>query len=139
MTRPGGQPGGSSDTGRWGGWALAPDMASLGRDLRSHIRQSQHPRRTFNAARIIFAKVVGRSSLRGAKRRGNPEAKKNWIASSQGLLAMTGRDVPAADSASKTPALPAFPAGTRPFVSAHPPRRLSLPKAMPGLQNKVGL
>lgn len=29
-TRPGGQPGGSSDIGRWGGWALAPDMASLG-------------------------------------------------------------------------------------------------------------
>jgi hypothetical protein len=35
MTRPGGQPGGSSYTGRWGGWALAPNTASTGRDFRS--------------------------------------------------------------------------------------------------------
>src|SRR4051812_44328958 len=36
-------------------------------------------------------------SLRGAKRRSNPEAaSKNWIASSQELLAMTGLMLPAA-------------------------------------------
>src|SRR5450631_3407778 len=36
-TRPGGQPDGSSHTGAWDGWALAPDTASMGRDYRSHI------------------------------------------------------------------------------------------------------
>src|SRR6202022_2181195 len=32
-TRPGGQPDGSSYMGAWGGWALAPNTASTGRDL----------------------------------------------------------------------------------------------------------
>src|ERR1700719_2362844 len=35
-TRPGGQPDGSSYMGAWGGWALAPNTASMGRDFRSH-------------------------------------------------------------------------------------------------------
>src|SRR5229473_6599607 len=32
-TRPGGQPDGSSHMGAWGGWALAPNTASMGRDF----------------------------------------------------------------------------------------------------------
>jgi hypothetical protein len=36
-TRPGGQPDGSSHMGAWGGWALAPNIASMGRNYRSHI------------------------------------------------------------------------------------------------------
>src|ERR1700676_5590774 len=39
-TRPGGQPDGSSYMGAWGGWALAPYTASLGRDNRSHTHWS---------------------------------------------------------------------------------------------------
>src|SRR3954451_23302310 len=53
-TRPGGQPGGSSYTGRWGGWALAPNTASSGRDFRSHIHESRRHPPTFNAVRIFF-------------------------------------------------------------------------------------
>jgi hypothetical protein len=36
-TRPGGQPDGSSHMGAWGGWALAPNTASMGRNYRSHF------------------------------------------------------------------------------------------------------
>jgi len=36
-TRPGGQPDGSSHMGAWGGWALAPNTASMGRNYSSHI------------------------------------------------------------------------------------------------------
>ena len=35
--------------GRWGGWALAPNTASLGRDCRSHNDKSPRPRETFKA------------------------------------------------------------------------------------------
>src|ERR1700722_5599642 len=40
--------------GRWGGWALAPDTASLGRDYRSHIHRSPEGYRTFNAPSIFL-------------------------------------------------------------------------------------
>jgi hypothetical protein len=46
-TRPGGQPDGSSHMGAWGGWALAPNTASMGRDYRSHTDWSRKGRRTF--------------------------------------------------------------------------------------------
>jgi hypothetical protein len=52
-TRPGGQPDGSSYMGAWGGWALAPNTASMGRDNRSHINWSPQGRRTFKR-RAIF-------------------------------------------------------------------------------------
>ena len=53
-TRPGGQPDGSSHMGAWGGWALAPNTASMGRDNRSHIHWSQQGRRTFKGPRDFF-------------------------------------------------------------------------------------
>jgi hypothetical protein len=53
-TRPGGQPDGSSHMGAWGGWALAPNIASMGRDNRSHIIWSRKAGRTFKAAVRIF-------------------------------------------------------------------------------------
>jgi hypothetical protein len=46
-TRPGGQPDGSSYMGAWGGWALAPNTASMGRDNRSHTYWSRKGGGTF--------------------------------------------------------------------------------------------
>jgi hypothetical protein len=40
--------------GRWGGWALAPNTASLGRDYRSHSDRSRRPRETFKAPADFF-------------------------------------------------------------------------------------
>src|SRR6266545_2202393 len=54
MTRPGGQPDGSSYTGAWGGWALAPNTASMGRDYRSHRYRSREGRRTFKRPAKFF-------------------------------------------------------------------------------------
>src|SRR5580700_1286818 len=53
-TRPGGQPDGSSHMGAWGGWALAPNTASMGRDFRSHRNWSPKGRRTFKRRRDFF-------------------------------------------------------------------------------------
>jgi hypothetical protein len=53
-TRPGGQPDGSSHIGAWGGWALAPNTASMGRDNRSHTHWSQQGRRTFKTTGNFF-------------------------------------------------------------------------------------
>jgi hypothetical protein len=53
-TRPGGQPDGSSYMGAWGGWALAPNTASMGRDNRSHIYWSPQGRRTFKRPTIFL-------------------------------------------------------------------------------------
>src|SRR5664279_4605547 len=53
-TRPGGQPDGSSYMGAWGGWALAPNTASMGRDDRSHIYWSPQGRRTFKRPAIFL-------------------------------------------------------------------------------------
>jgi hypothetical protein len=58
-TRPGGQPDGSSHMGAWGGWALAPDTASLGRDYRSHLVKSRQGSRTFNAVSIFLTFSMG--------------------------------------------------------------------------------
>src|SRR6266404_9669574 len=58
-TRPGGQPDGSSYMGAWGGWALAPNTASMGRDNRSHICWSQKGRRTFKSPCDFFL-LLGR-------------------------------------------------------------------------------
>src|SRR5580658_6485587 len=58
-TRPGGQPDGSSHMGAWGGWALAPNTASLGRDYRSHTDKSQKGWRTFNALSIFLTFSAG--------------------------------------------------------------------------------
>src|ERR1700722_14855561 len=51
--RPGGQPDGSSYMGAWGGWALAPNTASMGRDFRSHRYWSREPRRTFKSSAVF--------------------------------------------------------------------------------------
>jgi hypothetical protein len=40
--------------GAWGGWALAPDTASMGRDYRSHLDWSRKAGRTFKAPANIF-------------------------------------------------------------------------------------
>src|SRR5258707_4940215 len=53
-TRPGGQPDGSSYKGAWGGWALATNTASMGRDDRSHTHKSRVGRRTFKASCDFF-------------------------------------------------------------------------------------
>jgi hypothetical protein len=60
-TRPGGQPDGSSYMGAWGGWALAPNTASMGRDDRSHTDWSpkgcgtfKRPGNFFNFLAAIF-------------------------------------------------------------------------------------
>ena len=62
-TRPGGQPDGSSYIGAWGGWALAPNTASMGRDYRSHKYRSREGRRTFKQPTNFFnfwASIFGR-------------------------------------------------------------------------------
>jgi hypothetical protein len=43
--------------GAWGGWALAPNTASMGRDYRSHGYRSRKLRRTFNGPAIYLAFV----------------------------------------------------------------------------------
>jgi len=53
-TRPGGQPDGSSHMGAWGGWALAPNTASMGRDYRSHLYLSRKGGRTFKPDANFF-------------------------------------------------------------------------------------
>src|SRR5580698_10449348 len=53
-TRPGGQPDGSSYMGAWGGWALAPNTASMGRDYRSHPYWSRRGRPTFKRSAIFL-------------------------------------------------------------------------------------
>jgi hypothetical protein len=40
--------------GAWGGWALAPYTASMGRDFRSHIDWSRKGGRTFKPAGDFF-------------------------------------------------------------------------------------
>ena len=45
--------------GRWGGWALAPDTASLGRDYRSHISWSWVAGETFKAPANFFNFLAG--------------------------------------------------------------------------------
>jgi hypothetical protein len=76
-TRPGGQPDGSSYTGAWGGWALAPYTASMGRDNRSHICLSRQLRRTFKPIGVFFnflAGVFWPKNYRAAGRLGSPAA-----------------------------------------------------------------
>src|ERR1700680_1614519 len=63
-TRPGGQPDGSSYMGAWGGWALAPYTASLGRDNRSHMNWSRQGGGTFKRRCNFFNFLAGGS---GAK------------------------------------------------------------------------
>ena len=58
-TRPGGQPDGSSYMGAWGGWALAPNTASMGRDYRSHLHRSREGSRTFKALSIFLTFAAG--------------------------------------------------------------------------------
>jgi hypothetical protein len=55
--------------GRWGGWALAPDTASLGRDYRSHIDWSRRAGETFKRATAFFnfpSRLFCRRSFRRA-------------------------------------------------------------------------
>src|SRR5580704_12923150 len=59
-TRPGGQPDGSSHMGAWGGWALAPDTASMGRGYRSHKCWSQQGSGTFKSPEIFLTFFAGR-------------------------------------------------------------------------------
>src|ERR1700733_8902292 len=54
-TRPGGQPDGSSYMGAWGGWALAPNTASVGRDCRSRPYRSREGSLTFKALLTFLA------------------------------------------------------------------------------------
>ncbi len=73
-TRPGGQPDGSSYTGAWGGWALAPNTASMGRDYRSHRHRSREGRRTFKRPANFFnfwATIFGRYQAEIIARRGD--------------------------------------------------------------------
>ena len=58
-TRPGGQPDGSSHMGAWGGWALAPNTASMGRENRSHIYWSPQGRRTFKRPAVFLTFLAG--------------------------------------------------------------------------------
>src|SRR5258708_38437873 len=60
-TRPGGQPDGSSYMGAWGGWALAPYTASLGRDNRSHKDWSRQGGGTFKRRCDFFNFLAGGS------------------------------------------------------------------------------
>ena len=59
--------------GRWGGWALAPYTASMGRDYHSHMHWSQKGSRTFKPVRAFFG-FSGRNfgaefiALRGSRR-----------------------------------------------------------------------
>jgi hypothetical protein len=76
-TRPGGQPDGSSHMGAWGGWALAPYTASMGRDNRSHTHWSSKGRRTFKPAGDFFnflAGVFGTGNYGAAGRLASPAA-----------------------------------------------------------------
>jgi hypothetical protein len=85
-TRPGGQPDGSSHMGAWGGWALAPYTASMGRDYRSHIDWSRKGGRTFkpidgffNILAGIFASILrafaaDMAALRVKKTAPNPQS-----------------------------------------------------------------
>src|ERR1700691_2641623 len=50
--------------GAWGGWALAPDTASMGRDYRSHQHWSRHRRRTFKPPAIFFGLFLAGAALR---------------------------------------------------------------------------
>jgi hypothetical protein len=45
--------------GAWGGWALAPYTASMGRDFRSHIDWSRKGDRTFKPAGDFFHFLEG--------------------------------------------------------------------------------
>src|ERR1700687_5242379 len=45
--------------GRLGGWALAPNTASMGRDNRSHIYWSRKGRRTFKCSCRFFNFLAG--------------------------------------------------------------------------------
>ena len=62
MTRPGGQPDGSSHMGAWGGWALAPDIANGEEWNRSHINWSRHPARRSKSPFDFFNLPRGRSA-----------------------------------------------------------------------------
>jgi hypothetical protein len=57
---PGGTTGRVKLYGRWGGWALAPYTASLGRDNRSHRCWSQKAPRTFKS-RVNFFNFFGQA------------------------------------------------------------------------------
>src|SRR5258708_23322782 len=69
-TRPGGQPDGSSYMGAWGGWALAPNTASMGRDNRSHIYWSREGGGTFKRSGDFFNFFGGRFRTRNSLRGG---------------------------------------------------------------------
>jgi hypothetical protein len=45
--------------GAWGGWALAPDTASMGRDYRSHRYWSQQGSGTFKPPAIFLTLLAG--------------------------------------------------------------------------------
>jgi hypothetical protein len=68
-TRPGGQPDGSSHMGAWGGWALAPNTASMGRDNSSHTHWSRKGRRTFKPLCDFFNFLAGTSGRKFIARR----------------------------------------------------------------------
>ena len=54
--------------GRWGGWALAPNTASMGRDNHSHLSWSRKGRHTFKSPSdflSFFGSNFGRKLLRG--------------------------------------------------------------------------
>jgi len=76
-TRPGGQPDGSSHMGAWGGWALAPNTASMGRDNRSHAHLSPKGRPTFKPPCDFFnflAGIFGTKNYCAAARLASPAA-----------------------------------------------------------------
>ena len=83
-TRPGGQPDGSSHMGAWGGWALAPNTASMGRDNRSHRYKSQQRPYTFKPSDDFFkffaGRIFGRKSIarRGDWSRQRPIYRTPW-------------------------------------------------------------
>src|SRR3954447_26343361 len=54
---PGGTAGRVKPYGRWGGWALAPDTASMGRNRRSHHIRSREGHWAFNPPAIFFRLV----------------------------------------------------------------------------------
>src|SRR5258705_12941152 len=54
--------------GRWGGWALAPNTASMGRDNHSHLSWSRKGHHTFKSPSdflSFFGSNFGRKLLRG--------------------------------------------------------------------------
>src|SRR5258708_23670513 len=64
----GGTPGRVKPYGRWGGWALAPNTASMGRDNHSHLSWSRKGRHTFKSPSdflSFFGSNFGRKLLRG--------------------------------------------------------------------------